>query len=46
MLGLRILRLVLPAFHSFKYKYIEWYFGKQNNKGGWKTKYQFKIIKI
>ena len=29
MLGLKILRIILPPFHPLKYKYINWWFGKQ-----------------
>lgn len=35
-LGLSILRLVLPPFHPWKYRYINWAWGKQSNLGGWK----------
>lgn len=38
MIGLKILRFLLPTFHSWKYKYIKWWFGKQSNKA-WKSKY-------
>lgn len=33
MFGLRILRLIYPPFHPVKYKYIDWWFGKQT--GHW-----------
>ncbi len=36
MIGLKIIRWLLPPFHPLKYKYINWWFGKQANKGGWK----------
>lgn len=29
MLGLKIIRLILPAFHPLKYKYINWYYGNK-----------------
>lgn len=30
MLILKILRFFLPPFHPLKYKYINWYYGRQN----------------
>lgn len=30
MLVLKLLRFFLPPFHPLKYKYINWYYGKQN----------------
>lgn len=36
MFGLKILRFILPPFHPLKYQYINWWFGKQANVGGWK----------
>jgi hypothetical protein len=36
MLGLKIIRWILPPFHPLKYKYIDWWFGKQENKKAWK----------
>lgn len=35
MIGLKIIRFILPLFHPFKYKYINWYWGEQGNNGGW-----------
>lgn len=40
MLVLRILRLFLPPFHPLKYKYINWYYGKQNG-GYWNQETKF-----
>ena len=36
MIGLKILRFLLPPFHIWKYRYINWWFGTQANEGGWK----------
>jgi len=36
MIGLKILRYVLPPFHPLKYRYIKWWFGKQAINGAWK----------
>lgn len=33
MIVLKILRFVLPEFHPLKYKWIEYYYGKQSKKG-------------
>ena len=33
MIVLKILRLILPPFHPLKYKWIDYYFGKQT--GHW-----------
>lgn len=30
MIGLKLLRFFLPPFHPLKYRYINWYYGKQN----------------
>jgi len=35
MIVLRILRIILPPFHPIKYKWIEYWYGKQSNKS-WK----------
>jgi hypothetical protein len=35
MIVLKILRFILPPFHPWKYKWIDFWFGKQGI-GGWK----------
>jgi hypothetical protein len=36
MIALKILRYILPPMHPLKYRWINYWFGKQANTGGWK----------
>lgn len=45
MIGLKILRFILPPFHPFKYKYINWWFGKQFYSGAWHISEHIKFPK-
>ena len=36
MIVLKVLRIFLPPFHPIKYKWIEYWYGRQTNKpNGW-----------
>ena len=35
MLILKLLRFILPPFHPLKYKWIDFYFVKQDGDGAW-----------
>ena len=39
MLVLKLMRIFLPPFHPWKYKWIAYWFGEQSN-GAWKDKPQ------
>lgn len=46
MFGLKLLRKLLPPFHPMKYKYINWYYGKQIDNGAWQMNILKKMLNL